>query len=573
MLQFLCANSKTNLPQLTIVKKFVIHLFLSIILFLFAVILISPLVFLGSDVGLRYLQIKNLITQNWQTFAIDYPAALIDPDLEFVPYYYAYSVIDHQIFLSISPYLPLFSSILFKIMGIAGLAVIPVLGAIFTGWAVKKIFNLHDLPYPDLMFWLTILATPILFYSLQIWDHTIGVAFSTWAVYFAAKGIKHNNKYDFLWVGVLLGLGLGQRPELYVFAIAITIGILIASKTKFMHLAYYFIGGVIGVIPIWITQYLWSGHPLGIIMGRQLLGYGEPENYPFAPTQRLEFPRHTKIGLFLYDIDQTQPVLNVLVLFLLLIGLYLLILAFKKRQKLSLLYIGLSMFLLAYVISLFANPGQTIQGLLSTFPLIALSLIWIPQKDADDPQIWRGYQLIGVTSLIFLAIMVFIWPADGGLQWGARYLLPVYPLLFYMAIFTFHRLNQDLNNQWQKALQITTVALLIVSIALQMMSVYTLLYYYKIKGDARNIVENLPAQYILTNAPYLPSDLTATDKTFLYVDNSEILTVVLNRMASQGSYDFAVIPPLAQIELRIPDRITGYRIEKISEMVYRLHKD
>jgi hypothetical protein len=210
--------------------------------------------------------------------------------------------------------------------------------------------------------------------------------------------------------------------------------------------------------------------------------------------------------------------------------------------------------------------------LLSTFPLIPLSLILIRQKDVDDPQVWRGYQLIGVTSLIFFALILLIWPADGGLQWGSRYLLPLYPLLFYMAIFTYHQLCQAFTGRWKGALQITAVTLLGISIAIEIMGVNALLVSHDTKMSVRDTIDNLPVEYILTNAPYLRSNLITNEKTFLYVDNSEILSKALDRLALQGAYDFAVIP-LAQIELPVPERISQYRVEKVSDWVYHLSRE
>ena len=67
-------------------------LFITIILLVLAWFSIEPLVFFSNDVGLRYLQMRELIEHNWQTFAVDYPARLYDPELMHSPFYYAYSL-------------------------------------------------------------------------------------------------------------------------------------------------------------------------------------------------------------------------------------------------------------------------------------------------------------------------------------------------------------------------------------------------------------------------------------------------------------------------------------------------
>ena len=181
----------------------------------------SSLTFFSSDTGLRFRLVNALVNQNWQTFALEYPARLIDPQLEHVPYYYSYLVINNHLFANLSPVLPFFSSHLYSLFGVIGLFLIPIGGAIATAIAIYKIACLQQLPRPIFLFWLTVFATPILFYSLQLWDHTIGTACVIWAIYILlVAGTNHNPKLALV-SGVLLGFGTWQRTELVVFVFII----------------------------------------------------------------------------------------------------------------------------------------------------------------------------------------------------------------------------------------------------------------------------------------------------------------------------------------------------------------
>ncbi|MFQ5435272.1 MAG: hypothetical protein ACE5FD_10395, partial [Anaerolineae bacterium] len=95
-------------------KSLFFHLLLmTIVLLLSAWLVFEPLVFANSDVGLRFIQIRSLVEQGWNTLAIPYPTE-IDPGFNFSPYYYAYSLLDGRLYFNISPFFPLASSFFYR---------------------------------------------------------------------------------------------------------------------------------------------------------------------------------------------------------------------------------------------------------------------------------------------------------------------------------------------------------------------------------------------------------------------------------------------------------------------------
>lgn len=96
----------------------------------------SSLTFFSNDTGLRFLQIQDLIANQWRSFAIAYPARFLDPELAHPPFYYAYSLLDGEFYLQISSFLPLLTSYLYVALGKWGLPLLPVLGGgeIIGGW-------------------------------------------------------------------------------------------------------------------------------------------------------------------------------------------------------------------------------------------------------------------------------------------------------------------------------------------------------------------------------------------------------------------------------------------------------
>jgi hypothetical protein len=248
-------------------------LILTLLLFGIAWYFMSSLTFFISDVGLRFLQIRELIAHNWQSFAIGYPGRPFDPELLHTPYNYAYSLLAGNLYLKITPFLPLVASWLYAILGPLGLAIVPVAGTIITAVAVYQLARLTALPKPEWLLWITAVATPLFFYTFELWDHTIAVACGALAVYGLSRAALHKSWLPAFLGGLALGIGLGQRQEMYMFAIAIGLAALLVLWPRWSTAVALAGGACLGVLPLWWLQYQWVGHPLGMALASNLLGY------------------------------------------------------------------------------------------------------------------------------------------------------------------------------------------------------------------------------------------------------------------------------------------------------------
>jgi hypothetical protein len=154
--------------------------------------------------------------------------------------------------------------------GVPGMVLVPVLGGVLTAVAVYRLVRLSRLPYAHLVLWLTIFATPMFFYSVEFWDHSLAAAAAVWSTYFLARGLLHRERKWLLLAGMIVGIGLGQRPEMYIFALALGIGALLVSGRQWPSLLLVVLGGLITAVPIWLWQYSQVGHPLGMAMATNL---------------------------------------------------------------------------------------------------------------------------------------------------------------------------------------------------------------------------------------------------------------------------------------------------------------
>ena len=542
----------------------------TLFLYLLAWLIMSPLTFLGSDVGLRFLQIQELINNNWQSFAINYPARFVDPQLQHVPYYYGYLVVDNEIYFAISPFLPLFASFLYVALGTAGLPMVPVLGGVFTALAIYALAKLSDLRNPLLGFFITLFATPILFYCLELWDHTLGTAFALWGVYGIARGLKTKHQWPLFLGGASLGLALGQRPEFYIFALALAISTVIVSWFQWKRWLVVAGGGLSSLLPILVLQYLWFGHPLGMSVAPQLFGYGVPATYSAATTSATSqsIPAAIKAGYLLLHLEP-RSILSAMAMVLVLSGTVLIILNLRsfKKQRTTLFAVGFLLTGLGYLLwaGVVVN-GRPLIGLFSTFTLLPLSLTYLDARRWPHRSV---YNLVLSTTLIFVGLMLIAWPAVGGVQWGARYLLPAYPLLVFLAMCTFTAYYPLLVGKQQMIFKWGSVGLIATGILLQLVGVGLLYVRHTQQVPLRNQLAALSTNVILTNEIFLPAAMSSVPKTFIHVNDEVEIRTILSRLDEQGTRQVGILSQQA-VPLNVSSEIDDFSAKQIAPFIYLL---
>jgi hypothetical protein len=469
--------------------------------------------FFSVDTGLRFMQVRQLVEHGWRTFAIDYPQQFLDPNLEHVPYYYAYSVIGGDIYFNVSHIYPFLVSIFYGLLGWMGLPVVAIAGGVLTAVAIYKLSKLTRLPRPQIILWVVIFATPILFYSLALWDHTLAAACAAWAVYGVSKALAEGRWQPAFWGGVAAGFGLAQRPEMYLFTLALGLGVLVFSWRKWRLLLAFVLGGVISTFIVWGVQYYWVGHPFGLAFAPHFFGYGAPSQYT---VESKGFPTLYKFTFMLFYVEP-GILLTFAATLLILVGILLIVFSLRLEQmrKPGWLMAGGITCIAGYILLMYWARYGIIPGIISTFPLIPLSITMVDGQNGRDRRI---HHFVFLVTLLFLGGMVLIWPAYGGRQWGARYLLPAYPLFAYLAYYTYVTLQSQLQNDMQKTLRRVTAALLVISVLLQFMGVRALYGVRKEKAYQRDLVASLAPDLLIADKTQMhvpPAMSTLTGKLFL----------------------------------------------------------
>ena len=545
---------------------------LTLALLLLAWASISSLTFLVGDTGLRFIQVRELIAQRWQTFAIDYPAQVLDPDFQHTPFYYAYSIIEGDIYLNISHFFTFVASFLYAGLGIWGLAAAPALGGVLTAVAVYRLGVLTHVAYPRLLLWTAVFGTPILFYSLELWDHTWATACAAWAVYGLARGLMNGRWQPIFWGGVAAGIGLGQRPEMYVFAIALGGALVIVAWRQSQRWLALIGGGLAGALPVWFLQYRWVGHPFGLAFAPHFFGYGRPAVFPVQSYDGLTITPAVKIGRLLFYI-QARDLGTFAAAMLIVLGLFILIFSLRVPAWRRPGWIWGSLILTVIGYGLFTCQAQNVilSGLFTTFPLIIFALAFV-EKPNDLTTTRPVYLLAWLTAVIFIILMLGLWPAYGGKQWGARYLLPAYPLLLFAAFYSLTRRVKVEKRSYAQTLRAYFAVLLGVSLIMQILGARLIFNSHAYQLPVRDSVQALPADIILVNDPFFPPAMAATDKQFLYVGSAKDLQTLIPRLAESGVQRFGFITAEGS-RLAPPEHIGNIKITQTSAIIYEIGSD
>lgn len=552
-------------PALTVIASFAG-------LYLVAWHAISPPVFFSPDLGVRFIQIQQLVEHQWQTFAISYPARSLDPNLHHVPYYYGYSVVDGQIYFNIGSVFPLLASLLYAGIGTAALPLLPILGSVCIGLVVFQLARFTDLKFSLVAFCATVFATPVLFYSVIIWNHTVGTALGLLATYGLVLGFTEKRHLPLFLGGIATGLSFSQRPELYVFAVSLAIATLLVYRPAWQQLLTVLSGGLAGALPVWILHYVWVGHPFGMLAAPNLFGYGNPEVVPFSP-EVFGITRSMHLSRLLIHLDPYRPV-TYIAGFCVLAGIAILFLTLRhmEDQKRPFLFLGIGFTAVGYALYVPATETYSFAGFISALPLLPLAVTYVDRDSHESPKNRNTYHFVFATAIAFLALMFVLWPTYGGKQWGARYLLPAYPLFIYLALYAYNEYSHRWNTHLQNVLRFCGISLLVLSVFVQFLSLRLLFNELRDEVALYDQVAQLPVDLVVTSGPYLGARMQGAlpEKTFLFVSDTDGLEALVPRFVEHNIDRFAVLV-WEDLPVEVPARVGATQIREVSPSVYELY--
>ncbi len=405
----------------------------AIVLFIvyIAFILLRPYqVFWSVDEAGKFIYLESVIRTGDPASPLFNPSNQWDPDQNFAPLYY-FVRLGNQLFSWWPVSFPLLNLPFYKFFGWVGLYIIPAFFGVLTAYLSGRIIRLvyPKSKYIDLtVFWITALGTPIFFYSTMFWEHTISAACLVGSLYFILLALI-NNQLKWIWIaGLTASFSVLFRTETAGYFIGFGL-ILLIKKWKW---AFSLLGGFIASTIPWM---LFNQYAMGNIISRQL------SSLINSSGSSLEKIGAKVFAFMLFNFPSpvsytfSRPLLTAGCFFVLIAIFF----VFIKKTR---LFAAISVFGLGIVCAtvLFSTQGYTfLSGFLIMSPFLVFAA-WI----LVVPAFWKRSSLpllILAGSLSFLLIFISrAWFNAGGLQWGPRYLIGLYPLLVILSIFSLKEL-------------------------------------------------------------------------------------------------------------------------------------
>ncbi len=392
-----------------------------------------------------------------------------------------------------------------------------------------------------------LLATPLVFYSLLLWEMTPSVCLVLAGFILGLRG-------GFFSCGVLWGLSLLMREEAYFCAAAFGAALLVCGKWR--ELLRFSGGFLLPALPLWLLQAALYGH----IFGLHGKFYYLNNNAGFSLfTQARAAAFNAFHHLFRFDgwgRSSWGSLAAWSALLPLAAGA-----APGFRRWLTYKYAAMIVYL---VCTVFLTAGLWFQavpvytaagavGLFSTTPLAAGFLInWRAFLKTSRFRVWTW-------ALIFyiLGVPLLMTASDVGLVWGARHFLVIVPPLCYLSFIGFRRLGAPplplpSGLKLHKLLPPAAVG---AGVFLQCYGLYAL---NRVAEDSAVIEEALlraPGKTVVTDVFYLPEQTPRLffGKTVLQVLSPNDLEVLKKFLAKQGEKEFTLV--LSPRFRRLPDPV------------------
>jgi hypothetical protein len=399
-------------------------------------VVLNPRTFFSGDPGVKYLQAYSLIANRWSSFEIPNPGPRVDPQGEFsvlstnqftrrageARFYGDYSVL---FTVPVSLFLALF--------GARGVYVIPILSAVGTMILTYRL-ALRVAPRAA---WLAPAlvgaCSPMLFYSVELAEHSLATLLVMAAVLLFATAVTVSALWRFALAGLALGVAIGVREELCALLPAALVALAWVEPRRRVPAGVAAFTGLLSALAPHLAFKWWL---VGVPMRRDAM---RALGLAARPVEAQGVWEHLAGFAYLLPLSAAW----LLPLAAALAARWWIIRA--RRQAAIVLFVAAVAALwgmadAAHLISTWELP----QDMLRAFPA-ALFLLLLPSADGAADPARRELRMILAIAAVFVVIICaavpFAFRIAGVVypEWGPRYLMPVFPLLAVGIVFALER--------------------------------------------------------------------------------------------------------------------------------------
>lgn len=409
---------------------------------------------------------------------------------------------------------PVLTSYVYRFTGQWGITLIPLLCGVLLAGATAYKFRSFTAGM------LTLFAAPCCFYSLMLWEMIP-------AVLCGFCGVMMLRDKKFFSGGIVLGLGLFFREELYFLGAAA--GVVLLFMKEWRSIGRLSAGFLCGMLPVWLLQYVLTGHVLGF------------HGSTYYLNNRTGFDLKNEIyGVFwnFYQHVFRFEVMTVLMLPVILLLLAAFVREDEKAQKFKvyLMAAGGILFLRGawrYIAgNNFCYISSLSAGFISTLPLCWL--FWGNLKQLLFSGSRKKRFLTGVVVAYTLIVPPLLTRHDIGLFWGARHFMFVMPFVIYLSLRALKTMPYRKVLLWSLAG---------VSIVWQLCGFYALL---KVSEESDNLTRTVLAnskKIVASDIFFLPEQAPELffERDFCEVTNRRQLEALLAELARRGENEVLFI--------------------------------
>lgn len=517
--------------------RVILYIFVLVVLYLVCLSFLPRSGFWITDNEYKFLQVQSILDGHPGADLPGSPPG-VDPELRFLPYSQPFFVMYNQRLLSVfSPVFAVLSSLPFRAFGPAGLYFLPFIGTVLALLGVARIAaRWGDSKTIAGAIFSAGLLTPLWFYTLTFWEHTLGVAAFVWAIAILLNVQESTPKHDALAAGLITAVGIWFRDELYLFAGLLVVFLLLRLRNRSLstsQLRRFCLGLLIGLLPLWIYQYLTLGRPIGWHLTVHA-GTVPDLSRHFADRGVVFYKLFVQSGPSLMWSWLTAT--PFLVAILLPAGV------FERWKSFFLIFlVGFAALFSGITVLSLWNSGSPIQNLMisnSFFPaspLIVLGLLPVVGKARASTERRTARRLLFAYAALYMLTAPII--GSAGIHWANRFLLVLYPVLAVLAA-------AQIADFWTERvgpirLYVTRYAAILaigISFVAQLVSVQLLQKKLSVSTDLIQTVAKYPQKIVITDVFWVPPALAPllSTRTAFLVSGHEELVDLSRRLYAMG---------------------------------------
>jgi hypothetical protein len=489
---------------------------------------------LGTDTGTKVATLREMAEHSTLKPDIGYWAAPWDPDARYHGWLDTRHVGTEYIDTTSLPML-VAAYPFYKVGGYRAALLLPMAGAIAAAFVARAfVRRLRSGSDGWAAFWLVGLASPLLLYALDLWEHTLGVACMAGAALLVYDAVQGRFRWwQGLAAGGLFALAYSMRTEAIVYVIT-TFGVAGVVLLWRRRVVPAIVLGATGVVAFAAGTLANAG--LEIALAGASFRFSRVADTAASAgvgsvdgATRLREAFTTSLSPF-PSFDSTFQVLALV----LAVALVTLGIIADRRSRRTAAYVALGVAAYVYVDRAMYGPGFW-PGLLATTPLAALGLA-------------RGWRDTGRRFVLALAVVplpvVFLTQFPGGAlpQWAGRYVLTSGFLLMVVGVASLSELER-----WAR---VAFVGLACVTSVFAVAWLSTRTHQVAVSGDALNA---LPQEVLISPEGFPPREFASTYgvKDWLAMRDPNELPAAVAVVGASGRDSFAIVD--SDADRQLPD--------------------